>query len=145
MEYDNFDPREENDLDDMKREGLNDFKKYDTGYYKLSRNIKVNNKLKRVNIDLYASSSHNNSSIRDAITGYYTKYKVGKVIDEDLFFKVSISTGEITKNNRMFFFHSPSEYEGHLNVTLSEDIKTKWKIKEEAALIRHKLEHYFNS
>lgn len=145
MEYDNFDPREENDLDDMNREGLNDFKKYDKGYYKLSRNVKVNNKLKRAYIDLYASSSHNNSSIRDAITGYYTKYKVGKVFDEDLFFKVSISTGEITKNNRMFFFHSPSEYEGHLNVTLSEDIKNNWKMKEEAALIRHKLDRYFSS
>lgn len=145
MEYDNFDPREENDFDDMKRDGLNDFKKYDNGYYKLSRSVKVNNKLKRANIELYASSSQNNSSIRDAITGHYTKYKVGKKIDENLFFKISISTGEISKNNRMFFFHSPSEYEGHFNVTLSEDIKTNWKIKEEDAIIRHKLEDYFSS
>ena len=145
MEYDNFDPREENDFDDMNREGLHDFKKYDKGYYKLSRNIKVNKKLKHVYVELYASSSHSNSSIRDAVTGYYTKYKVGKMIDEDLFFMVSISTGEITKNNRMFFFHSPTEYESHFNVILAEDIKSNWKMKEEAAVIRHKLNKYFAS
>lgn len=127
MEYDNYDPREENDFDDNK-EGLDDFKKLDKGYYKLYKKMMdpIRRRIKRSAIELYASGQPG-SNIRNAVTGEYTKYVVGKTQDETAFFKVSIATGEISKINRLFFYNSPSEYERQFNTILSQNIKNEWE------------------
>jgi hypothetical protein len=132
MEYDNYDPREENDFDDNK-EGLDDFKKLDKGYYKLYKKMidPMRRRVKRSAIELYASGQ-TGSNIRNAVTGEYTKYVVGKTQDEGAFFKVSIATGEISKINRMFFYNSPSEYERQFNTILSQNIKNEWEKRHSA-------------
>jgi hypothetical protein len=142
MDYDNFDPRQENDLDDM-NDGLYDYKMFDKGYYKLSRKTTVHGKnyprTKKANIEIFASGQNGNH-IRDAITGQYTEYKVGKIDDESLFFKVSIATGEIQKANRLFFFQTPNEYEKRFNSILSTQIKEDWLIRRDKARIAKKIQ-----
>ena len=142
MEYDNFDPRQENDLDDM-NDGLHDYKMFDKGYYKLSRKTTLPGKnymrAKKANVEIYASGQ-NGSRIRDAITGQYTEYKVGKLEDESLFFKVAIATGEIQKASRLFFFQSPIEYEKQFNSVISTQMKEDWTNRRNKAKIAKKIQ-----
>jgi hypothetical protein len=61
-----------------------------------------------------------NTPIIDAVTGEpYSKYLVGSR-HEDQFFKNRIS------NIGTFFYQTPEEYERHLCLTLSNEIKVKW-------------------
>ena len=134
MEYDNFDPCKENDVDDIYNNKFDNLKRYDEGYYKLTKQLltyKNSNKGETKNkyVEMYASGDQG-SCIRNAITGdYYRGFKVG-LKDEDLFFKVVIATG-FTKYKRNFFFSSPEEYEHFLNKSLSDEIKKKWLTKDE--------------
>ena len=119
MEYDDYyHPTHENysHLQNI----MNELKFMDKGYNRMK--ITINKK--KVFFDLY-SSGETGSNIRDAITGQYYTYKVGSV-DEDSFFKVSIITGEINNNRRLFFFNSPSDYERVFHCELKEKNKLNW-------------------
>jgi hypothetical protein len=107
------------------RKMWDDAKKVDTGFHKLKRRVG----LKMVEIEVYTSSVTPGRMIRDAITGTrYNQYRVGS-INEHLFFKVGISTGEIGQNGGTLFFDSPEQYERHMKCTLSQAIKEKWMKK----------------
>jgi hypothetical protein len=97
----------------------------DKDFRKISK--KINGK--KVEIGLYSSSNTPGSIIKDAIQGSNCGiFRVGSR-DEDLFFKVKISTGETGRNGETFFFDSPEQYERHLKEIISQPIKEAWTNK----------------
>ena len=102
------------------------------GYHKITRNILVNNRSKPVEIPVYSSGTQG-SSIRNAETGEYYKYKVGS-LDENLFYKVSNSTGEIASGPITLFYESPGHYERHQNTEVENISKKLWNDKKQYRL-----------
>ena len=131
MEYDDrYTPLEANDLDEnIQTNASHKIKKLNRGYHKLVRNIVINDRIKKFEIGVYGSGSHE-SPIRNAETGEYYKYKVG-TMDEDLFFKTMLSSGSC---NLTLFYDSPSQYERHQYVSLDDLIKTRWENKRQFRL-----------
>jgi hypothetical protein len=140
MEYPDYsNPNEDNlslDSQDAKKKNvLDDAKSYDRGYTKIYRSyVTDSGRIKRAKIDLYASGGVG-SQIRDAETGEYYSYKVGS-LDEELFFKVSMATGECSRGNKLgsntLFYSSPEQYMAHLLVEdddISEEIIEKWRVR----------------
>ena len=136
MEYDDrYAPLESNDYDDSNQNqhsALKNIKSLNRGYHKIMINTVINNKNKRIELGVYGSGSHE-SPIRNAETGEYYKYKVG-TMDEDLFFKVMISTGEVPSGPLTLFYDSPEHYERHQYLVLDNYIKKKWESKRQNRL-----------
>ena len=136
MEYDDrYTPLEANDYDDSNHNQQNALKKVknlNRGYHKITKNILVNNKNKNIELGVYGSGSQE-CQIRNAETGEYYKYKVGS-FDEDLFFKVMISTGEVSSGPLTLFYDSPEHYERHQYLELDDLIKKKWHVKKQCRL-----------
>lgn len=127
MEYeDRFHPSEGNDLfnNDFKNM-IVQIKSSDKGYHKLKRKIITQNGIKNASYILY-SSGDIGSNIRDAITGQYYVDKVGSK-EENNFFKISISTGEINSDRRNFYFSTPEDYERYMHTNISQKIKQSWE------------------
>jgi hypothetical protein len=98
------------------------------GYNRVFR--KVNNK--KVPIYLYTTRYTPGSKIRNAVTGFGDKHiVVGKEIDENLFFKVGLSTGELGNDSygTHLYFDSPEQYEKHFYTTIDKKIKDAWWIR----------------
>jgi hypothetical protein len=129
MEYDDrYTPLEANDLDEnIQTNASHKIKKLNRGYHKLVRNIVINDRIKKFEIGVYGSGSHE-SPIRNAETGEYYKYKVGSK-NEDLFFKAIISTSEVPSGPLTLFYDSPEHYERHQYIELDSLTKQKWEIK----------------
>jgi len=102
------------------------------GYHKITRNVLVNNRRKIVEIGVYTSGTQG-SSIRNVETGEYYKYKVGS-LDENLFYKVSNSTGEISSGPITLFYESPEHYERHQNTEVDIISKRNWHDKKQYRL-----------
>jgi hypothetical protein len=138
MEYDDrYTPLEANDYDDSnfnKDSALKKTRVLNRGYHKISRNVLLSNNktTKRVEIGVYGSGSHE-SPIRNAETGEYYKYKVG-TMDEDLFFKVMISTGEVPTGPLTLFYDSPEHYERHQYLEVDGATKKRWEDKRQFRL-----------
>jgi hypothetical protein len=115
-------------------------KKIDRGYNKVYRNIPraSDGKIINTKIDVYTTGSIG-SRIRDADTGEYYNYKVGSR-DEDLFFKVSLATGECNSKNgsNTLFYLSPHHYMSHLNVELDDSVINSWEEKRNIFLKNNK-------
>lgn len=107
------------------RKIADDIKKSDSGYNKVFRNVNG----KRSSIEFYATSTRPGMYIRDAVTGSrYDKFLVG-TRNEHQFFKVQYcgnGVGKTTREPATLFYFSPEQYERHMNVTVSPDIKEKW-------------------
>lgn len=113
-----------NSVQKKQRKMIDDVKKMDTGYNKLTRFVDG----KKKSIEVYSTVSTPGSNIRGAITGsYYRDFKVGSR-DENVFYKVAISTGEC-KNDNIFFFDNPEQYERALFTTVSPAEKEAWYSK----------------
>jgi hypothetical protein len=76
-------------------------------------------------VDCY-STPYSNSKIRDAISGEYTKYTVGKK-EESLFFKVVNATGSCRDGPIHLYYFSPDQYEQHNKCVVDEHVKTRWQ------------------
>jgi hypothetical protein len=74
-------------------------------------------------IEFFITKYYPGIIIRNAITGYYEKERVGKS-DEDLFFKVKLSIGNYLDGH--LYYNSPEEYERHWQTTLPLAIKQTW-------------------
>ena len=98
------------------------------GYHKLTINV-LN---KKIELGVYGSGSHD-SPIRNAETGEYYKYKVGSM-DEDLFFKFIIATGELSSGPLTLFYDSPEHCERHQEILLNNLTKRKWEAKRQSRL-----------
>jgi hypothetical protein len=132
-------PGEEEHLND---DFLNDnelliLKKKDRGFNKIYRKVhrESDDKMIFKKIELYTTGG-TGSNIRDAETGEYYSEKVGTKY-EDLYFKVSLATGECTSLNgsNTLFYLSPHHYERHLYVELDDETKLNWEEKKNALLI----------
>lgn len=105
----------------LKTKHKNKAKKQDKGYEKKVKIVKD----KKVVIDTYHSNDTPGSIIRHAVTGFWLNARVGS-IQENLYFKVRDNT---SKDTRSLYYDSPEEYERHMFLTLSTDIKGKWTEK----------------
>jgi hypothetical protein len=137
MDYiDNFHPVELNDYDNNEEleKRIDVFKKTDRGYNKTWRLVPRNDILKKTKIEFYTSGNIG-SNIRDAESGHYNSTIIGS-LDEDLYFKVCLATGECkSKNNsNVLFYTSPQQYMSHFNVDVNDDIINKWTNKRNARL-----------
>jgi len=132
MEYnDYYNPHDEIDSLDSKLNKLNlleESKSIDRGYSKIYRYIETTNgMIKRLKVELYTSGDMG-SNIRDAESGEYYKYKVGS-LDEELFFKVTMGTGECNSLNgsNILFYTSPHQFMSHQNEDISDEVIEKWQ------------------
>ena len=127
---DNFHPTHDNDNLNHQKKELNNIKRCDSGYTFVYRDKTLpSGKIKKARIDCYTSSDAG-THIRNAETGNYYKYKVGSK-EEDLFFKVALSSGKLNAGNasNILFYDSPEQYEKHLLYDLEDEIKEKWAEK----------------
>jgi hypothetical protein len=132
MDYiDNFHPMELNDYDnnDELEKRIDVIKKTDRGYNKTWRLMPKNDIMKRTKVEFYVSGDIG-SNIRDAETGHYYSNLIGS-LDEDLYFKVCLATGECKnkKGSNILFYSSPQQYMSHFNEELNDDIINKWTSK----------------
>ena len=70
-----------------------------------------------------------NKNIVNAETGFVYENKIIGSNDEKKFFKVSrfeIQEGEKRYNSKILFYNSPDEFEDHLKINLSKEIKDLW-------------------
>ena len=119
---------------------INEEKRYikslDRGYCQITRPMENKyGRIKLTKIDLYTSGVIG-SNIRNAVTGEYYDCLVGTK-DEDLFFKVKLSTGECCSKNcsNTLFYYSPEEFEKYDNmVELDESVKELWRLKRKLRL-----------
>ena len=114
-------------------------KRMDKGYNFIYRNtFRKNGKSYKKKYEIYTSGVTGNH-IRDAESGEYFNYKIGSH-DEDLFFKVSLATGECKSANGFstLFYMSPQHYENHLQGNISPTLVAAWEKKRDARLIHLK-------
>ena len=84
---------------------------------------------KQHNVEVYVSGDQG-STIRNAISGsYYYGYRVGSK-QEDSYFKVSISTGELGKEQVTLFYETPEQYERHMYTVVDPESKQMWLEKQ---------------
>lgn len=126
--------------DSSKNKELINFKRADRGFNKIYRNVvrESDGKIIRNKIEFYTTGG-TGSNIRDAETGEYYSEFVGSKY-EDLYFKVSLSTGECKSLNgsHTLFYLSPQHYERHLYVDMNEDIINNWEEKKNALVVKMK-------
>ena len=138
MEYnDNYSPLENNDYENdseynVADSSLNKIRPLNKGYHKIVRTIKIYDQIKTVTIGVYGSACQG-SQIRNAETGEYYKYIVGS-LNEDLFFKNMICTGEFQGGPLTLFYNSPEHYERHQHVEVDETSRKNWEIKKQNRL-----------
>ena len=127
-----FIPRENmsvaSDISSVKRRRLllENYKKLDTGYNKITRNVGG----KKKSIEIYASGSTPGTAIRNAITGVrHNGYRVGSAC-EDVFYKVALATGECANRDAcILFFDNPEQYERCMYTTVDQPSKDAWYVK----------------
>jgi hypothetical protein len=116
---------------DVINETLMDAKAEDSGFNVISRRDS-GGKTKKV--EMYTSSGIG-TCIRDAETGEYYNEKVGSK-DEDLYFKISLSTGECTSKNNSsaMYFQSPAHYMSCMKSTVSPANIARWEARRDARI-----------
>ena len=115
---------------------LNEVIKLDRGHAKIWGFIeRSDGSLKKVKIDVYTSGFRGNH-IRDAETGEYFNEIVGS-LDEDLYFKVAMSSGEVKAKNESntLFYRSPQHCITHLNIDITPETINKWEQKRNQRLV----------
>ena len=140
MEYEIYNPNEANDTNENSIGGkfasnkeLDMIRSSDVGYNKMYRQVPraSDDKLIKKKIDFYTSGIVG-SNIRDAESGDYYKFLVGSK-EEDLYFKVSLATGECKSKNKShtLFYLSPSHYTSHMYTDVTNTIISNWEKKQE--------------
>lgn len=144
---DNFNPADSNDYDNhaVNNIALDNPKTTDRGYNVIYRKVmRKDGKLKNKKIEIYTSSGVGNH-IRDAETGEYYPNLMGSN-DEDLFYKVGLSTGECKSANcsTTLFYLSPQHYASHLHCSVdTQDIEI-WETKRKLRITKLKESHKNN-
>ena len=101
------------------------YEKFSIPFYKTWKDGKY---YKKITIEIYGSGQ-TGAKIRNAVTSQRYPYIVGSS-DEDLFFKISDSTGrQGRKYPLILFYDSPEQYENQHFTTLDTDIKHRWQEK----------------
>ena len=115
-------------------------KKLDRGYNIIHVKAKRRGVSYKKEVEVYTSGG-TGSLIRDAETGVYYTDVVGSK-NEELFFKVTMATGECTSKNgsTTLFYLSPQHFMNHQNSTLEPDIIQRWHQKSDARLTELRLQ-----
>ena len=81
---------------------------------------------KFINIRMF-SSGITGSNIRNAVTGEYSRHIVG-TLEQNLFFKVVMSTGEIKGGSTPvhLYYISPEQFEAHQYCEVDERTRVAW-------------------
>ena len=129
-----YNPVDQNYYDVRDDEKMFDkIKRQDRGYNCIYRKaLKRDGTTYNKKIEVYASSGSGNR-IRDAETGQYLNYKVGSE-NEDLFFKVTLATGELTGSHSTLYYNSPQHYANHTLCNVNQQIASDWEKKRDARL-----------
>ena len=140
MEYHDMyhhDFNESNEMNDSSTlNTLGKFKGISKHYHKLWR-VRGEDKNKfKVQIGVHSSGDTGYTFIRNAETGEATSYVVGS-LNEDLFFKVRVATGEIPTGPITLFYNSPEHYEKHQHIVVSDDMKYIWREKNRIRLLKN--------
>jgi hypothetical protein len=143
-----YNPADPNDFDNDNNgdKTFEKAKRMDKGYNVIYRKaLRKDGRSYNKKIELYTSSS-TGCRIRDAETGSYLPSLVGSK-DEDLYFKVSLATGECTSANgsTTLFYSSPQHYANHLMCEVDPQIALKWEDKKNARLAELKREKRDNA
>jgi len=118
---------DDNDTFNSLKKNNNNIKSYDKGFHKIVKRLSDDKVNKKVLIEVYSTGLIGHY-IRNALTGEYTKYKVGSN-EQSLFFKVSNCLG-VHKNTPIhFYYKSPEEYERHQFSSVDKVVKEKWMEK----------------
>lgn len=126
---DYFNPADPNEYDNQE-DALAKALKEDKGLNTLTRKVKMDNgRIKNKRIRVFTCGGVG-TRIRDAETGEYYLNKIGSK-DEDLFYTVSIATGECTSANsyNTLFYCSPQHYMNHLYSTVDPEYIAIWEEK----------------
>ena len=136
MYGDNYTEQPYNDEQSYPDDLYEQSKKLDKGYNVIRKSTGRRNK----DFAVYSSNGTGNQ-IRDAETGEYFHNLVGSK-DEDLFFKVSLSTGKCKSKNgsNTLFYLSPQHYSSHFKMELRDDVNRCWESKRDGRLIAMKME-----
>ena len=115
-----------------------EMKNSDPGYFIVKRYPNMKSSMKQfIKIGYYMTNRCPGASIRNAVSGLYeSNHKVGS-IDEDLFFKVAMCTGENKTSTNMLFYDSPEQYERHFMCSISTATKDRWNDKSMAARLAY--------
>lgn len=85
------------------------------------------NRGKIIKIELFGSGARGNT-IRNAVSGQrYSGHVVGSK-NEDFYYKVKVSTGEVNANGDSIslFYDSPEQYEKHFGTMVDQKCKENW-------------------
>ena len=125
MYADNYTEQPYNDEQSYPDDLYEQSKKMDKGY----NVIRKSNRKRTKDFAVYSSNGTGNQ-IRDAETGEYYHNLVGSK-DEDLFFKVSLSTGKCKSSNgsNTLFYLSPQHYSIHFKTELTDNLILFWETK----------------
>ena len=105
---------------------MSDIYQNNKGFHLIKRQSKDG---KMHNVEVFSSGCQGNI-IRNAISGsYYYGDRVGSK-QEDLYYKVCISTGEVGKDTISLFYDSPEQYERHMYATVDSENKQRWLEKQ---------------
>lgn len=88
----------------------------------------ANGKAKGYETIICYSNPYHSSRVREAISGEYTKYFIGKK-EEELFFKVAVATGMSKDGPVHLYYFSPEQYEKHHRCEVSGAVKVAWQKK----------------
>jgi hypothetical protein len=102
----------------------------DKGYYVVKRKNPASSYTEIVDVGFYVTPYTPGVTIRNALTGIYQNYKVGRR-EEDLFYKVVMATGEgrdgkLSQEPNQLFYDYPEQYERHWGASVSEETKSAW-------------------
>ncbi len=109
-------------------------KEHDKLMKKMNKHFHVvshfNPRTERLETLKYYSSGEIGSPIKMAVTGsvWNPKFRVGSRA-EDLFFKVTVATGETGKDPVNLFYENPEQYENHQGIMLDVGTKEQWQKK----------------
>ena len=113
---------------------LKKIKKLNRGYHVIKYKVfSKTEKFETIELGVYSSGLHG-SPIRNAETGEYYNYKVGS-LDEDLFFKVSFSSGNPEIGPLTLFYDSPMQYAKHQYLSLDGEVIKLWQFKKKNRLL----------
>lgn len=131
MTYHDYENDFENDNNNLKKKHFtnSEFQKLNNNYEKYTipfNKIWIDGKFyKRITIKNFGSGGQG-TSIINAVTGNKYNIKVGSA-EENLFFKVTDSTGFNGRNEPlMLYYDSPEQYENHYFTNVSQEAKKQW-------------------
>jgi hypothetical protein len=102
----------------------NEMKRMDPDFHSMVKT--VNNKNKR--IEMYSTSINSGRKIREAISGLYSNFRTG-TYDENLFFKVRMTTFGSVNTNIVLYYYSIDDFERHQKTKVSDKVRAEWSNK----------------